>query len=192
MAILHQATLTPSKDELVQPWLKRQSWAADQHQRTPLGAFRLDDPDGEVGIECFLYGGAGVDTVFVPLTYRAAPLPGAEDHLLGTMEHSVLGTRWVYDATADPAFASTVAGVVRDGGTEAALEVHAADGTTTVREPVAFARGVDGAGLAEAVPPQVIRVVGTGADEGPRLEGGLVGGPAATLVGFGPASVDAG
>jgi len=192
MAILHQATLTPSKDELVQAWLKRQPWAADQHQRTPLGAFRLDDPDGEVGIECFLYGGAGVDTVFVPLTYRAAPLSGAEDHLLGTMEHSVLGTRWVYDAPADPVFAATVAGVVRDGGTEATLEVHAADGTTTVREPTAFAHGVDGAGLLDGAQPHLVRVIGTGAAEGPRLEGGLVGDRAVTLVGFSPASVAAG
>jgi len=35
----------------------------------------------------------------VPLTYRGAPLDGAEDALVGTTEHGVLGRRWVYDGT---------------------------------------------------------------------------------------------
>ncbi|KGN37892.1 hypothetical protein N803_12590 [Knoellia subterranea KCTC 19937] len=35
-------------------------------------------------MECFLFGSAGGSTLFVPLTYRGAPLAGAEQHLLGT------------------------------------------------------------------------------------------------------------
>ena len=54
----------------------------------------------------------------VPLTYRAAPLAGAEDFLVGTTEHSVLGTRWVYDACIDPVWASTLATAILTGGTQ--------------------------------------------------------------------------
>jgi hypothetical protein len=38
----------------------------------------------------------------VPLTYRGAPLEGAERALIGTMEHGVLGRRWAYDGCHDP------------------------------------------------------------------------------------------
>ncbi|MFV2173508.1 hypothetical protein ACFHW2_25100 [Actinomadura sp. LOL_016] len=38
----------------------------------------------------------------MPLTYRGAPLDGAEHALVGTMEHGVLGRRWVYDGCHDP------------------------------------------------------------------------------------------
>ena len=41
-------------------------------------------------------------TYHVPLTYRAAPCPGAEAGFVGTMEHGVLGTRHVYDGAYDP------------------------------------------------------------------------------------------
>lgn len=38
----------------------------------------------------------------VPMTYRAAPLDGAEQALIGTTEHGVLGQRWIYDGAHDP------------------------------------------------------------------------------------------
>ena len=38
----------------------------------------------------------------VPMTYRGAPLDGAEHALIGTTEHGVLGQRWVYDGCHDP------------------------------------------------------------------------------------------
>ena len=34
----------------------------------------------------------------VPLTYRGAPRPSAEDSLVTTMTHTTLGDRWIYDA----------------------------------------------------------------------------------------------
>ncbi len=68
---------------------------------TALGAYRFDDPAGEVGVETFLLQ-AGDVVLQVPLTYRSGPLPGAEDALVGETEHSVLGRRWVHDGTADP------------------------------------------------------------------------------------------
>jgi len=47
---------------------------------------------------------AGSAIFQVPLTYRDRPLAGAESWLVGTMLHSVLGPRWVYDACADPTY----------------------------------------------------------------------------------------
>src|SRR5688572_19185650 len=104
MALLHEATLSPRKDELVGPWLRTRSWWDGESERAPVGSFRLDEPGGAVGMECFLFGSSSGSTLFVPLTYRGAPLPQGEASLLGTMEHSVLGTRYVYDACADPVF----------------------------------------------------------------------------------------
>nr|WP_284288786.1 hypothetical protein [Angustibacter aerolatus] len=85
---------------------------------TTIGAFRFDDPAEEVGVETFLLR-AGDAVVQVPLTYRAAPLAGADDALVTTMEHSVLGRRWVYDGCADPVFAATLAHTVLTGGVQA-------------------------------------------------------------------------
>jgi hypothetical protein len=62
------------------------------------------------------------------MTYRAAPLDGAQDWLIGTAEHSVLGTRWVYDAVGDPVFVATAAEAIRTGGHEAEEFVETPDG----------------------------------------------------------------
>lgn len=141
MALLHEATIAPRKDELVGPWLRDRTWWDDETERAPVGSFRLDDAAGEVGIECFLFGSAGGSTLFVPLTYRAAPLPDAEASLLGTMEHSVLGTRYVYDACADPVFVATVLDTIRSGGRQADLLLRRADGTEVAFDGSATARG---------------------------------------------------
>jgi hypothetical protein len=50
---------------------------------------------------------------FTPLTYRGAPLSDAEDHLIGTTEHGVLGRRWVYDGAHDPVFVNQVLALLR-------------------------------------------------------------------------------
>ena len=141
MALLHEATISPSKDELVGPWLRTRPWWDGETDRAPVGSFRLDDPGGEVGMECFLLGSASGSTLFVPVTYRDAPLQGREANLLGTMEHSVLGTRYVYDACADPVFVATVLDTIRSGGRQADLKLVRADGTEADRAPSATARG---------------------------------------------------
>jgi hypothetical protein len=85
---------------------------------TRLGSFRFDDPDGEVGIETILVASEGA--VFqVPLTYRGSPLHSADLCLVGTMEHSFLGTRWIYDATGDPVYASALAATILTGQPQA-------------------------------------------------------------------------
>jgi hypothetical protein len=101
MAIIHRtATVTPTKAELVTAWLDRQPWGADGPMEA-LESYRFDDPAGEVGVEAILVSRGDV-RLHVPMTYRGAPLDGADGHLITTMHHSVLGERWIYDAIADP------------------------------------------------------------------------------------------
>jgi hypothetical protein len=105
MATIHTGTtMAPTKLELLTDWLPKQPWyvgAGGPPELSRAGGFRLDDPAGEVGIE-FAFVSDGTTTYHVPMTYRGAPLPGAEDGLIGTSEHGVLGTRWIYDAVHDP------------------------------------------------------------------------------------------
>src|SRR5215207_4007148 len=139
MALLHaNADIVPTKLELLADWLPAQPWfvgdASDLHH---VGAYRFDDPDGEVGIETHLLRAGDGPLLQVPLTYRAAPLEGAESHLLGTMEHSVLGTRWIYHATGDPAYRAVLATTILTGGTQAELEVvEVLDGAAPVGDEV--------------------------------------------------------
>lgn len=143
MAIIHQATLVPTKVELVAAWLPTRPWfdgPADDVR--PVGAYRFDDPAGEVGIESLLLD-AGGRLVHVPLTYRGAELPGAEQWLLGTMTHSVLGDRWVYDAEGDPVYRDEIARVIREGDTQVRVFVDTPEGQVE-REPTVHVRG-DGA-----------------------------------------------
>lgn len=115
MAIVYPyAELTPGKRELMDAWLPSRSWF-DGEPRKPAGSFRFDDPDGEVGMEGFVLGAEGRSTLFVPLTYRGAPLSGGEQHLVGTTEHSELGTRWVYDGAADPVFVQSLVTAIVTG-----------------------------------------------------------------------------
>jgi len=99
MAIIYRANLVPDKPTLLHTWLDRQSWV-DEGPGQILGAYRFDDPDGKVGVEVFLVR-RGRQLLHIPLTYRGEPLTGGEKYLVGTVEHSVLGTRWVYDGTED-------------------------------------------------------------------------------------------
>ena len=110
--IHHDATLTPSKQALIEGWMGAQRWytAKGSTPRTRrVRSFRFDDPAGEVGIETIVVSDESGDEPVVyqvPLTYRGAPAEGLDHALVGTMEHSVLGTRWVYDACHDPVYAT--------------------------------------------------------------------------------------
>lgn len=108
MATIHRTTMVPSKAELLAPWLPQQPWFRQSGQPPRIervGGFRLDDPAGEVGIDCMLLVDLSSETEIVynvPLTYRGQPLPGGESALVGTSQHGVLGLRWIYDAEQDP------------------------------------------------------------------------------------------
>jgi hypothetical protein len=119
MATIHQTTMTPTKIELITPWIAQQPWYAgtDEPALKKSGGFRLDDPDGEVGIE-FLFltdTSAEPTTYHLPLTYRGAPSDDLAEHLIGTAEHGVLGTRWIYDGVNDPALLAQVGALVGGG-----------------------------------------------------------------------------
>lgn len=116
MAEIHTgATLSPTKLELLTLWMPRQRWYTGKTSGiavpalTKVGGYRLDDPAGQVGIEVMILtdsSGSEPVTYQVPLTYRAAPVVGLEHALVGTMQHSVLGRRYVYDGAHDPVFAA--------------------------------------------------------------------------------------
>ncbi|MEV0533475.1 1,4-alpha-glucan branching protein [Kitasatospora sp. NPDC050463] len=120
MAAIHRTTMTPTKLELLTGWLPKQSWYAggpDEPELAIAGGFRLDDPEGAVGIEFMVV----VDTsapapvaYLVPLGYRGAALEGAADEaLIGTSEHGVLGTRWIYDGVHDPVVMARLRALLR-------------------------------------------------------------------------------
>lgn len=119
MALYHDATVTPSKLELASAWLAKQPWfRADAENCEMIGAFRFDDPQGSVGMETHLVR-SGASVVQAPMTYRDAPLEGADDWLIGTTEHSTLGTRWVYDGLGDVRYLTMLAAVTMTGQGEA-------------------------------------------------------------------------
>lgn len=118
MATVYRAHLSPTKDELVREWIGAQRWYTGtvRPRLRMLDSWRLDDPDGEVGIETLVYldeSGSEPVVYQVPLTYRGAPLAGAGAALVGEMEHSVLGHRWVYDAPHDPVYVTQLLGLLR-------------------------------------------------------------------------------
>ncbi|MFC7402329.1 hypothetical protein [Citricoccus sp. GCM10030269] len=102
MATVYQAAQEPSTEELLETWLAQQPWSGEGPLEK-VGTYRFDDPEGEVGIEGHLVRREGQDEVLhVPMSFRGAPLEGADPYLIGTVDHAVLGQRWAYDAMADP------------------------------------------------------------------------------------------
>ncbi|AJT42607.1 1,4-alpha-glucan branching protein GlgB [Psychromicrobium lacuslunae] len=104
------AQLSPTIPELLASWLPGKRWFPAKNNQLRLsraGGFRLEDPQGKVGLEVHLvavHTADRVEVLQVPLSYREAPLADAEAHLLGTTEHSEFGKRWIYDAVHDPVF----------------------------------------------------------------------------------------
>lgn len=146
MAIIHRTTLKPTKLELLTSWLPTRAWygGVDEPRLAKAGGFRLDDPRGEVGIEFMVVtDDAGTEPVshLVPLTYRGAPLDGAEHALVGTMEHGVLGHRWAYDGCHDPVLVAQLWALI-----EGHVQAQAQSITDAVDEEVT--RSYTGAGLA--------------------------------------------
>jgi hypothetical protein len=143
MAFIHQhTTMKPSKLELLTEWLPRQRWYLGSGRVPELvkaGGFRLDDPEGAVGIEFLVVvDTAGPDPVayLVPMSYRGAPLDGIgpETGLLGTSIHGALGTRWIYDGVQDPVFMMALASLLSGTAVpQRQNESDTPDPTVTVR-----------------------------------------------------------
>jgi len=134
MALLHRTTLSPTKLELLTAWLPTRTWFQGDGEIERVAGFRFDDPDGEVGIETMLVRFGDGPVHHVPLTYRGAPLPGADGFLVATAEHGVLGRRWVYDGCGDPVYAAAlVRAILADAGQ--AEEYVEVDGRRENRAP---------------------------------------------------------
>ena len=136
MALLHRAELHPTKLELLTTWLPGRNWYQGQAAAdlVRLASYRFDDPAGAVGIETMLVRAGDGPIYQIPLTYRGAPLDGGDGWLIGTIEHSVLGRRWVYDACGDPVYAAALEGAIF-AGTGQAEEFFEVDGRFERREP---------------------------------------------------------
>ena len=184
MALIYRTTLVPSKLELLSGWLVSQDWYRPQPggaQLTRAGGFRLDDPDGKVGIEFMIVlDGGGEDAVayLVPLTYRADPLPGADDALIGTTEHGVLGTRWVYDGTRDPVLLAQ-ATALAEGRAQAQAQSE-----SDRLDPTVHTEPADAGGSAEIGFVRVLSSAGTGqvAATWTAADGSQVRGPVMTVT----------
>jgi hypothetical protein len=177
MSIIHHTTVTPGKLELLSPWLAAQPWfrGTGEPELTKAGGFRLDDPAGEVGIE-FMVATDGATTYDLPMTYRGAPLAGAGTGLIGTVEHGVLGRRWVYDAVHDPVFVATLLALLRGEVTPQQQSISDAPDDTVIAscagfepvtaEPAIAANGAVGTEI--RVSPDLVlrvrRVLGDGDD----------------------------
>jgi len=173
MAVVHaDASLSPSKPELVAAWLPTQPWAAGLGEIEQFGGYRFDDPDGEVGIEALLFR-AGDRVLHLPLTYRAAALEGAEDFLLGTMEHTARGTRWIYDACADPVAVRAFLTAIVTGGEQAELDVAREGKVVERRTSAVRASGSGSAATGPELGPVSVRSSGATA---------VVGSPGGELV----------
>ncbi|WP_326555297.1 CG0192-related protein [Micromonospora sp. NBC_01813] len=153
MALLHRAELRPTKLELLAAWLPARDWYQDPGtgELTRVAAYRFDDPAGQVGIETFLVRTGDGPVHQVPLTYRGAPLAGADEWLIDTVEHSVLGRRWVYDGCGDPVYAAALASaIIADTGQ--ATEFIEVDGELVSRAP---SMEIASTGTADAEVPAV-------------------------------------
>ena len=127
-------TLTPALSGLLGSWLPRQRWfpvKSAEFSFEPAGALRLAGggragglAGGGAEFEVLLVAvsyptadGSRTDVVQVPLSFRAAPLAGAETALIGETTGGGDGARWVYDGVHDPAFVEAWLDLIRDGTT---------------------------------------------------------------------------
>lgn len=129
IAKIYTTTLSPTKESIARAWVG---------DVTLLGSYRLVDTlDGETGIEVLIAADPDGRLVQIPFSYRSEEINPA--HTLSTIEHGVLGTRWVSNALGDPSavreFIRTILtgddGATRDDGVPAFLNVR---GTGTEKD----------------------------------------------------------
>ncbi|WP_329456651.1 maltokinase N-terminal cap-like domain-containing protein [Streptomyces sp. NBC_01497] len=163
MSVIHRTTLEPTKIELLTDWLPGRSWylgGADGPLLDRAGGYRLDDPEGAVGIEFMVVtdvSGPLPVAYQMPFTYRAAPLEGAEHALVGTTEHGVLGRRWVYDGAHDPVLVGQLYALLR--GTAKAQAQQQSD----TLDPTVVVERVD-----SPLPPATLGTAPVTAADGPQ------------------------
>ncbi|MBT2513353.1 1,4-alpha-glucan branching enzyme [Arthrobacter sp. ISL-30] len=125
--------VTTPVDELLRRWLPNQRWFPVKNDDFTLesrGAFQLSDETGEARLVVRLLeigyvkadGTSHSDLLQVPLSFRGAPLPGAENALVAEAEvpDSLTGVPagnsdalWIYDAVHDSAFVAAWLNLMR-------------------------------------------------------------------------------
>src|SRR5215831_3448586 len=136
MATIHNTTMSPTKLDLLAAWLPAQPWyrQTGDPELARVGGFRLDDPEGEVGIEFMVVTDRDM-TYQVPMTYRAGALDGAGEALIGTSEHGVLGRRWIYDGVHDPVLRTQLVALIQGEAKAQAQTVSDTTDTTVTCRP---------------------------------------------------------
>lgn len=172
MAVVHSsATIRPTKPELLEAVL--------DGPVELVGAYRFDDPDGEVGVEGFLVRRESV-LRHVLFSYRGAILAAEGAHLVSTMEHSELGPRWVYDGATDPVALACVRRAILGEQEQAVLELLEDGRPVWTREPGVRLRAAAGAAGGDAGPAGAVHILREPADDapGPALVAAWEGGEA--------------
>ena len=90
----------------------------------------------------------GLERNLEALERLRAALDGADAGLAGTLDHSALGTRWVYDGLTDPVFVRMLAAVTMSGAGQAVGMVEV-DGRWVVVPPTVR---LSGGGITDRVP----------------------------------------
>ena len=185
MAIIHpNSTISPTKLELLAEWLPTRNWAGPGAVEK-VTSYRFDDPEGEVGVEAIVVR-VGDLLLHAPLTYRAAPLAGAEEHLITTMQHTALGERWVYDGVSDPVAVACFSRALRGEQQPAVMELWEDGAVVGHRDSPVRLRVEEGAPLASPGDAEelevdggrlcIARTIGTALDGERRLVAGWADG----------------
>ncbi|MBG0741660.1 1,4-alpha-glucan branching protein GlgB [Paeniglutamicibacter antarcticus] len=121
--------LTAGIAELLTTWLPDQRWYPAKGSTVALhsaGGFRLADSspdkgaDAGVGLEVHFIAvddGNRTQVLQVPLSFRSAPLAGADAALVAEIEDPALGRLWIYDAPHDQVFISAWLDLLRGSST---------------------------------------------------------------------------
>ena len=151
MAVVHSsATIRPTKQELLEAFF--------DGPVEVVGAYRFDDPDGEVGVEGFLV--RRDDALrHVLFSYRGAILAEDGARLVSTMEHSELGPRWIYDGATDPVAVACVRRAILGEQAQAVLELWEDGRLVGTREPAVRLGAVAGDAAAHGGDPGVVHVL---------------------------------
>ncbi|MFV0450962.1 MAG: maltokinase N-terminal cap-like domain-containing protein [Propioniciclava sp.] len=170
-AVHTDATLSPSKLDLLAAWLPQQSWFdGDASDLERVAFFRFVDPDGEVGLDSMLIASGG-QIYHVPVTWRAEELADAD--LIGTLEHSGLGTRYCYAANTDPVYVAELVRVIREGDTAADIVAEGSGETVPPTMAVAGSGVVTTADVSGQI--RLIRVLDAAHEDTKGARGMLVG-----------------